>query len=418
MTDLARLKQNVIDEGGTLPIYLDNQATTATDPRVVEAMMPYFSQKFGNPHSRSHSFAWEAEEACELARLQVANLMGASPKEIIFTSGATESNNMALKGIAKFYGSKKKHIVTLTTEHKCVLDTCRHLEQDGFKITYLPVQPNGLVNLEQLKNVITDDTMLVSIMAINNEIGVIQPLKEIGKICREKGTFFHSDIAQAFGKIPINVDECNIDLASISGHKIYGPGGIGALYIRRRPRVRLTPIINGGGQERGFRSGTLATPLVVGLGKAAAIAQEEMVKDHAHVKKLFDKFLNTIQANAQDIVLNGDKEQRYPGNLNLSFAYIEGESMILAIKDLAVSSGSACTSSSLEPSYVLRALGVDEAMAHTSIRFGFGRFTTEAEVDYAAALMLANINKLRELSPLWEMVQEGIDINEIKWASH
>ncbi len=418
MTDLAKLKQNVIDEGGTLPIYLDNQATTATDPRVVEAMMPYFSQKFGNPHSRSHSFAWEAEEACELARLQVANLMGASPKEIIFTSGATESNNMALKGIAKFYGSKKKHIVTLTTEHKCVLDTCRHLEQDGFKITYLPVQPNGLVNLEQLKNVITDDTMLVSIMAINNEIGVIQPLKEIGKICREKGAFFHSDIAQAFGKIPINVDECNIDLASISGHKIYGPGGIGALYIRRRPRVRLTPIINGGGQERGFRSGTLATPLVVGLGKAAAIAQEEMAKDHAHVKKLFDKFLNTIQANAQDIVLNGDKEQRYPGNLNLSFAYIEGESMILAIKDLAVSSGSACTSSSLEPSYVLRALGVDEAMAHTSIRFGFGRFTTEAEVDYAAALMLANINKLRELSPLWEMVQEGIDINEIKWASH
>jgi cysteine desulfurase len=402
MTDLARLKQNVIDEGGTLPIYLDNQATTATDPRVVEAMMPYFSQKFGNPHSRSHSFAWEAEEACELARLQVANLMGASPKEIIFTSGATESNNMALKGIAKFYGSKKKHIVTLTTEHKCVLDTCRHLEQDGFKITYLPVQPNGLVNLEQLKNVITDDTMLVSIMAI----------------CREKGVFFHSDIAQAFGKIPINVDECNIDLASISGHKIYGPGGIGALYIRRRPRVRLTPIINGGGQERGFRSGTLATPLVVGLGKAASIAQEEMAKDHAHVKKLFDKFLNTIQANAQDIVLNGDKEQRYPGNLNLSFAYIEGESMILAIKDLAVSSGSACTSSSLEPSYVLRALGVDEAMAHTSIRFGFGRFTTEAEVDYAAALMLANINKLRELSPLWEMVQEGIDINEIKWASH
>jgi cysteine desulfurase len=418
MTDLTKLKQKIINEGGTLPIYLDNQATTATDPRVVEAMMPYFSQKFGNPHSRSHSFAWEAEEACELARSQVASLISASPKEIIFTSGATESNNMVLKGIAKFYGSKKKHIVTLTTEHKCILDTCRYLEQDGFKITYLPVQPNGLVNLEELKNVITEDTMLVSVMAVNNEIGVIQPLKEIGKICREKGAFFHSDIAQAFGKIPINVDECNIDLASISGHKIYGPGGIGALYIRRRPRVRLTPLINGGGQERGFRSGTLATPLVVGLGKAAAIAQEEMAKDHAHVKKLFDKFLTTIQANAQDVFLNGDKEQRYPGNLNLSFAYIEGESMILAIKDLAVSSGSACTSSSLEPSYVLRALGVDEAMAHTSIRFGFGRFTTEAEVDYAAALMLANINKLRELSPLWEMVQEGIDINEIKWATH
>lgn len=418
MTDLEQLKQRIIDENGSLPIYLDNQSTTATDPRVVEAMLPYFTQKFGNPHSRSHSFAWEAEEACEVARTQVASLIGASSKEIIFTSGATESNNMVLKGIAKFYGSKKKHIVTVVTEHKCILDTCRYLEQDGFKVTYLPVKPNGLVDLELLKNTVTEDTMLVSVMAVNNEIGVIQPLKEIGKICREKGAFFHSDIAQAFGKIPIDVNECNIDLASISGHKIYGPGGIGALYIRRKPRIRLTPLINGGGQERGFRSGTLPTPLVVGLGKAAAIAGEEMEADHKHVKKLFDRFLNKIQSNAQDIFLNGDKDQRYPGNLNLSFAYIEGESMILAIKDLAVSSGSACTSSSLEPSYVLRALGVDEAMAHTSIRFGFGRFTTEAEIDYAAALMLSKINKLRELSPLWEMVQEGIDINEIKWATH
>ena len=418
MTDLKQLRQKVIDEGGSLPIYLDNQATTPTDSRVVDAMMPYFTTKFGNPHSRSHSFAWEAEEACELARSQVATLIGASSKEIIFTSGATESNNMVLKGISKFYGSKKNHIVTVITEHKCILDTCRYLEQDGFKVTYLPVQSNGIVDLNILRDAITENTMLVSVMAVNNEIGVIQPLKEIGKICREKGAFFHSDIAQAFGKIPINVDECNIDLASISGHKIYGPNGIGALYIRRRPRIRLTPLINGGGQERGFRSGTLATPLVVGLGKAAAIALEEMEADCKHAKKLFDKFLSTIQTNAQDVFLNGDKDQRYPGNLNLSFAYIEGESMILAIKDLAVSSGSACTSSSLEPSYVLRALGVDEAMAHTSIRFGFGRFTTEAEVDFAAALMLSNINRLRDLSPLWEMVQEGIDINEIKWATH
>ncbi len=418
MTDLKQLRQKVIDEGGSLPIYLDNQATTPTDSRVVDAMMPYFTTKFGNPHSRSHSFAWEAEEACELARSEVATLIGASSKEIIFTSGATESNNMVLKGISKFYGSKKNHIVTVITEHKCILDTCRYLEQDGFKVTYLPVQSNGIVDLNILRDAITENTMLVSVMAVNNEIGVIQPLKEIGKICREKGAFFHSDIAQAFGKIPINVDECNIDLASISGHKIYGPNGIGALYIRRRPRIRLTPLINGGGQERGFRSGTLATPLVVGLGKAAAIALEEMEADCKHAKKLFDKFLSTIQTNAQDVFLNGDKDQRYPGNLNLSFAYIEGESMILAIKDLAVSSGSACTSSSLEPSYVLRALGVDEAMAHTSIRFGFGRFTTEAEVDFAAALMLSNINRLRDLSPLWEMVQEGIDINEIKWATH
>ena len=418
MADLKQLRQKIIDEGRSVPIYLDNQATTPTDPRVVDAMMPYFTTKFGNPHSRSHSFAWEAEEACELARSQIADLIDASSKEIIFTSGATESNNMVLKGISRFHRSKKDHIVTVVTEHKCILDTCRHLEQDGFKVTYLPVQSNGIIDLNLLKDTITDNTVLVSVMAVNNEIGVIQPLKEIGKMCHEKGAFFHSDIAQAFGKIPINVDEYNIDLASISGHKIYGPNGIGALYIRRKPRIRLTPIINGGGQERGFRSGTLATPLVVGLGKAAAIASEEMEVDYKHVRNLFDKFLNTIQANAQDVFLNGDKDQRYPGNLNLSFAYIEGESMILAIKDLAVSSGSACTSSSLEPSYVLRALGVDEAMAHTSIRFGFGRFTTETEIDYAAALLLSHINKLRDLSPLWEMVQEGIDINEIKWAAH
>jgi cysteine desulfurase len=418
MTNLEELKQKVIDSGKRFPIYLDHQATTPTDPRVVEAMMPYFTTKFGNPHSRSHSYAWEAEAACEIARAQVASLIGAEPKEIIFTSGATESNNMVLKGISKFYGSKKNHIITVVTEHKCILDTCRYLEKDGFKVTYLPVMQNGLVDLDLLKSTITDDTMLVSVMAVNNEIGVIQPLKEIGQICREKNTFFHSDLAQGFGKIPIDVNEFNLDLASISGHKIYGPKGIGALYIRKKPRVRIAPIINGGGQERGLRSGTLATPLVVGLGEAARIASEVMTEDYNHIKNLSDRFLDIISNGAKDIFLNGDKEKRYPGNLNLSFSYIEGESMILAIKDLAVSSGSACTSTSLEPSYVLRALGVDEAMAHTSIRFGFGRFTDASEVDYAAALVLSKINNLRDLSPLWEMVQEGIDLKEIKWAAH
>lgn len=418
MRDLNTLRQKIINLGQRLPIYLDYQATTPVDPRVLETMIPFFSNNFGNPHSRSHQYAWEAEEACEIARSKVAHLIGANPKEVIFTSGATESNNMALKGIASFYGSKKNHIITVATEHKCVIDTCRHLENDGFKVTYLPVQPNGIVDLNILEEAITENTMLVSVMAVNNEIGVVQPLREIGEICRKKGAFFHSDIAQAFGKIPINVEELNLDLASISGHKIYGPKGIGALYVRRKPRVRILPIINGGGQERGLRSGTLATPLVVGLGKAAEIAASEMEKDFHHVQNLFNKFVDTIQKNADEIILNGDRKQRYPGNVNLSFSYIEGESMILAIKDLAVSSGSACTSSSLEPSYVLRALGVDDALAHTSIRFGFGRFTTQDEVDYAAQLVLSKINSLRELSPLWEMVQEGIDISQIKWASH
>lgn len=418
MKDLAILRQKVLDQGGKFPIYLDNQATTQVDPRVVEEMLPYFSSKFGNPHSRSHAYAWEAEEACEIARGQVASLIGADSKEIIFTSGATESNNMALKGIAEFYGDKRKHIVTLKTEHKCILDTCRHLEQKGFKITYLPVQTNGIVDLNLLEKIVTEETLLVSVMAVNNEIGVIQPLKEIGKICRAKGAFFHSDMAQGFGKIKIDVNECNIDIASISGHKIYAPKGIGAIFIRKKPRIRLSPMLNGGGQERGFRSGTLPTPLVVALGKAAAIAQNEMEKDSAHVKKLFDMLVNRIQSAASEIHLNGDREQRYYGNVNLSFSYIEGESMILAIKDLAVSSGSACTSSSLEPSYVLRALGVSEEMAHTSIRFGFGRFTTVEEVEYAAELILTKIDKLRELSPLWEMVQEGIDLSAIKWTTH
>lgn len=415
---IIKLRQRVIDEGGRMPIYLDNQATTCTDPRVVEAMEPYWSQSYGNPHSRSHPYAWDAEAAVEHARSQVATLIGADSKEIIFTSGATESNNIALQGIARFYGSKKNHIITVATEHKCVIDTCRHLELDGFKVTYLPVQPNGLIDLKLLEKEITEDTMLVSVMAVNNEIGVIQPLKEIGAICRKYGTFFHSDIAQGFGKIPINVDEYNIDLASISGHKIYGPGGVGALYVRKKPRVRLAPIFYGGGQERGFRSGTVPTALVVGLGKAAEIAANEMEQDYTHVKKLFNRFVSEIQERADEVYLNGDKEQRYFGNVNLSFAYIEGESMLLSIKDLAVSSGSACTSSSLEPSYVLKALGLDEELAHTSLRFGFGRFTTEAEVEYAIELIISKINKLRELSPLWEMVQEGVDLKAIKWSLH
>ncbi|WP_218459817.1 IscS subfamily cysteine desulfurase [Rickettsia sp. TH2014] len=402
----------------TLPIYMDYQATTPLDPRVMGAMLPYFTTKFGNPHSRSHSFGWEAENAVEEARSRVARLIGADTKEIIFTSGATESNNLAIKGIAKFYGNKKNHIITIVSEHKCVLDACRHLEQEGIKITYLPIKPNGIIDLETLKNAITDQTMLVSVMAVNNEIGVVQPLKEIGKICRERGVFFHSDIAQGFGKIPIDVNEFNIDLASISGHKIYGPKGIGALYVRKKPRVRVTPLINGGGQERGMRSGTLPTPLIVGLGMAAEIAYNEMEKDTKHVNYLFDRFLNNIHSRISEVYLNGDKNQRYKGNLNLSFAGVEGESIILAIKDLAVSSGSACTSASLEPSYVLRSMGIGEELAHTSIRFGIGRFTTEQEVDYAVDLICSKIDKLRELSPLWEMMQEGIDLKKIKWATH
>jgi cysteine desulfurase len=401
-----------------LPIYMDYQATTPLDPRVFAAMTPYFMEKFGNPHSGGHKFGWEAEAACELAREQVGALINANSKEIVFTSGATESNNLALKGIAKFYGDKKNHVITVVTEHKCVLDSCRHLEREGMDVTYLPVQKNGLINLEELEKAITDKTALISIMAVNNEIGVIQPLKEIGAICRKHKVFFHTDAAQAFGKIKLDVEDMNIDLMSISGHKIYGPKGVGALYVRRKPRIRLIPIINGGGQERGFRSGTLPTPLVVGLGEAARIAKIDMEKDYKHVKELSDRLHKGITDKAKDIFLNGDEVQRYPGNLNLSFAYIEGESMIMAIKDLAVSSGSACTSSSLEPSYVLRAIGVGEELAHTSIRFGIGRFTTVEEIDYAIKIVTGSIDHLREMSPLWEMVQEGIDIEKIEWAAH
>jgi cysteine desulfurase len=400
------------------PVYLDYQATTPMDPRVLDAMMPYFIEKFGNPHSRNHTHGWEAEQAVEKARLQVAELIGADEREIVFTSGATESNNLAIAGVARFYKDRKNHIVTVGTEHKCVLDTCRHLEQEGFEVTYLPVQQNGLIDLEALKQAITPKTVLVSVMAVNNEIGVIQPLKEIGKICREKGAFFHTDAAQAFGKIPLDVNAMNIDLMSISGHKIYGPKGIGALFVRRKPRIRLIALIHGGGQERGFRSGTLPTPLCVGLGEAAAIAKREMAQETERLTKLRDRFYDSIRKRLPEVYLNGDLDNRIPGNLNLSFAYVEGEGLMMGIKDLSVSSGSACTSASLEPSYVLRALGVTEDLAHTSLRIGFGRFTTEDEVDYAADRIVEAVQKLRSMSPLWEMAQEGIDIKSIKWAAH
>ncbi len=400
------------------PIYLDYQATTPMDPRVLEAMLPYFTYKFGNPHSRSHAYGWEAEEGVEKARGQMAKLIGADEKEVIFTSGATESNNLAIRGVAEFYKDRKNHIVTTVTEHKCVLDTCRHLEQSGFEVTYLPVQKNGLVDLEVLRNAITDKTVVVSVMAVNNEIGVIQPLEEIGRICREKKVFFHTDAAQAAGKIPLDVEKMNIDLMSISGHKIYGPKGIGALYVRRKPRVRLVPLIVGGGQERGFRSGTLPTPLCVGLGEAAEICMKEMDGEARRLKKLQERMLKGLSDKLTEIVVNGDLEHRIPGNLNISFAYVEGESLMMGIKGLSVSSGSACTSASLEPSYVLRALGVEEEMAHTSLRIGLGRFTTEQEVDTAVDELVRHVNKLRAMSPLWEMAQEGIDLKSIEWAAH
>jgi len=412
MTAITQIRRN--DQ----PIYLDYQATTPMDPRVLEAMMPYFTHKFGNSGSRSHAYGWEAEEGTERARAQVAKLIGADEKEVIFTSGATESNNLAIRGVAEFYKDRKNHIITTVTEHKCVLDTCRHLEQQGFEVTYLPVKQDGLLDLDVLRAAITDKTVLVSVMAVNNEIGVIQPLAEIGRICRENKVFFHTDAAQAAGKIPLDVEALNIDLMSISGHKIYGPKGIGALYVRRKPRVRLVPMIVGGGQERGFRSGTLPTPLCVGLGEAAEICMKEMESEAKRLKKLQERMLDGLRSRLTDIVVNGDLEHRIPGNLNISFAYVEGESLMMGIKNLAVSSGSACTSASLEPSYVLRALGVEEEMAHTSLRIGLGRFTTEHEIDTAVDELVRHVNKLREMSPLWEMAQEGIDIKSIEWAAH
>jgi cysteine desulfurase len=402
----------------TQQIYLDYQATTPCDPRVVEAMLPYFTHHFGNPHSRNHPHGWTAEEAVEKARMQVAKSIHADPREIVFTSGATESNNLAIQGIMEFYKDKKNHIVTCLTEHKCVLDTCRHLEQKGVKVTYLAVQKNGLIDLQQLEDAITDQTALVSIMAVHNEIGVIQPIKEIGAICRRKGVFFHTDAAQAVGKIPMDVEDMNIDLMSISAHKLYGPKGIGALYVRRKPRVRLSAIIHGGGQERGMRSGTLSPALCVGMGTACEIARQELTSESKYLLKLRDRFYTTIMQNLTHVYLNGDLEHRIPGNLNLSFAYVEGEGLMMGIKELSVSSGSACTSESLEPSYVLRALGVGEELAHTSLRIGFGRFTTEEEVDTAAQQIITAVNKLRAMSPLWEMANAGVDISSIKWATH
>ncbi len=400
------------------PVYLDYQATTPTDSRVVEAMLPYFSELFGNPHSLRLFFGWEGEEAVEKARAQVADIINANPKEVIFTSGATESNNLALKGVGRFYKDKKNHIITCVTEHKCVLDTARHLGQEGFEITYLPVRQNGLLDLEVLKAAISENTVLVSIMAAHNEIGVIQPIKEIGAICRENKVFFHTDAAQAVGKIPIDVEDMNIDLLSISGHKIYGPMGIGALFVRRRPRVRLVAMIDGGGQERGMRSGTLPAPLCVGLGEACAIAQAEMGAEAERLRMLRDHMYKNITERLSEVYLNGDLEHGLPGNLNISFAYVEGEGLMMGIKELAVSSGSACTSASLEPSYVLRALGVNEELAHTSLRIGFGRFTTKEEIDFAIDKIVTEVERLREMSPLWEMAQEGIDISSIEWANH
>jgi cysteine desulfurase len=400
------------------PIYLDYQATTPTDPRVVEAMLPWFYERFGNPHSRTHSYGWEAETAVEMAREHIAHLIHADAKEIIFTSGATESNNLAIKGVAGFNKDKKNHLITLVTEHKCVLDSMRRLEQEGFRVTYLPVQSNGLLDLAALRAAITDQTALVSVMAVNNEIGVIQPLAEIGHLCREHGVFFHTDAAQAVGKIPLDVAAMKIDLLSISGHKIYGPMGIGALYVGRRPRVRLVPLISGGGQERGMRSGTLPTPLCVGLGEACRLAALEMGAEAARLGELRSYLWQSLQQNLPDIYLNGDLTNRIPGNLNISFAYVEGESLLGGIKDIALSSGSACTSASLEPSYVLRALGVEEELAHTSLRIGLGRFTTKAELDTAVGRITETVTRLRAMSPLWEMVQEGIDLKTIQWAAH
>ncbi|PBP16054.1 cysteine desulfurase precursor [Diplocarpon rosae] len=413
------LKQATVMDEGQRPIYLDMQATTPLDPRVLDAMLPFYAGLYGNPHSRTHAYGWETDKAVEQAREHVATLIGADPKEIIFTSGATESNNMSVKGVARFFkrGGKKNHIITSQTEHKCVLDSCRHLEAEGFDVTYLPVQKSGLISMEELEAAIRPDTAIVSIMAVNNEIGVIQPLEEIGKLCRSKKVFFHTDGAQAVGKIPVDVNTMNIDLMSISSHKIYGPKGMGACYVRRRPRVRIDPIISGGGQERGLRSGTLAPALVVGFGEACRIAQEEMSYDSKRVKMLSDRLLKGLLA-LEHTTQNGDAEKFYPGCVNVSFAYVEGESLLMALKDIALSSGSACTSASLEPSYVLRALGSSDENAHSSIRFGIGRFTTESEIDYVVRAVKERVTFLRELSPLWELVQEGIPLESIQWSQH
>ena len=399
------------------PIYLDYAATTPVDPRVAEKMIPYLTEKFGNPASSSHPFGWTAEEAVEEARANIAALINADSKEIIFTSGATESNNLAIKGAAHFYQSKGKHLITVKTEHKAVLDTMRELERQGFEVTYMDVQENGLLDLEALKAAIRPDTILISTMWVNNEIGVVQDIPAIGAICREHKIIFHVDAAQACGKVPVDVEAAKVDLLSMSAHKVYGPKGIGALYVRRKPRVRLEAQMHGGGHERGFRSGTLPTHQIVGMGEAFRIAKEELQQDMAHYRKLHDIFLNGIK-DIEEVYINGDLEHRAPNNLNVSFNFVEGESLIMAVKELAVSSGSACTSASLEPSYVLRALGRNDELAHSSLRITFGRMTTEKEVQFAAELIKSKIGKLRELSPLWEMHLDGIDLNSVEWAAH
>jgi len=399
-------------------LYFDYSATTPVDPRVAEKMIPYLTEHFGNPASRSHPFGWEAEKAVEDARAQVAALVGADPKEIVFTYGATESNNLAIKGAGHFYSTAKgKHIITVRTEHKAVLDTVREMERQGFEATYLNVKENGLIDLDAFRAAIRPDTVLASVMAVNNEIGVIQDIDAIGRICREKGVIFHVDAAQATGKMPIDLKTLPVDLMSFSAHKTYGPKGIGALYVRRKPRIRLEAQMHGGGHERGMRSGTLATHQIVGMGEAFRIAREEMATENERIRMLRDRLYAGLK-DIEEVHLNGDMDQRVPHNLNVSFNFVEGESLIMAIKDLAVSSGSACTSASLEPSYVLRALGRSDELAHSSIRFSIGRFTTEEEVDYAIKLLHEKIGKLRELSPLWEMFKEGIDLNTVQWAAH
>jgi cysteine desulfurase len=399
-----------------LPIYMDNHATTAVDPRVIDAMLPYFHEKFGNAASRNHSFGWTAEEAVENARGQIARLMNATPKEIIFTSGATESNNLAIKGVAEMYREKGNHIITQVTEHKAVLDTCKRLEKYGYEVTYLPVAKDGRIDLDDLRRAITPKTILITIMYANNEIGVIQPIEEIGKIAKEKGVFFHSDAVQAAGKVPVDVQKDNLDLVSISAHKFYGPKGCGALYVRRRnPRVQLASIIDGGGHERGMRSGTLNVTGIVGIGKAAELCQNEMPEESKRLRGLRDRLKERLFAGLDELYINGSMIYRLPHNLNVSFAYVEGESLLMGINDVAVSSGSACTSATLEPSYVLKALGVGEDLAHTSIRFGLGRFNTQEEVDYVAGRLIEVVSRLRDLSPLYEMAKEGIDLSKMNW---
>ncbi len=400
------------------PIYLDYQATTPVDPLVVEAMLPYLTENFGNPASRSHSYGWSAEKAVEHAREQVAAAIHADPKEIVWTSGATEASNLAIKGAAHFYSGKGRHLITLKTEHKATLDTCRQLEREGFEVTYLEVQENGLVDLDVFRAALRPDTILASVLYVNNEIGVIQPMEEIGKMLREHKVLFHVDAVQALGKIPVDVEAIQADLLSLSAHKMYGPKGIGALYVRRKPRVRIEAQVHGGGHERGMRSGTLPTHQIVGMGAAAELAVQLMDSDSKRIRQLRDRLLAGITSQVEEVYINGDMEHRVPHNLNLSFAFVEGESLIMALKGIAVSSGSACTSASLEPSYVLRALGKSDELAHSSIRFGIGRYTTEEEIDATIALVAAKVGKLRELSPLWEMHLEGIDLNSVQWAAH